>query len=188
MTDSAPGLHLGIDATNIRQGGGVTHLSQLLKAATPQTAGIDRVTVWACKETAAQLPERAWLTTRSLPWMEAGLPWRIVGQQFQLPQALAREGCDVAFFPGGTLPRRLSPRTVTMSQNMLPFEPIEAARFGRWSAMRLKLRLLRHTQSRSFTRAQGVIFLTRYAQATVTRALGGLAGATAPAARRTARA
>jgi transposase InsO family protein len=29
-------MHLGIDATNIRQGGGVTHLVQLLSAASPR--------------------------------------------------------------------------------------------------------------------------------------------------------
>lgn len=174
---AVPSLHLGIDATNIRQGGGVTHLSQLLQAADPRAAGIGRVTVWACKATAASLPERPWLTVRSSPWMESGLPRRIFGQQLQLPRAMEEEGCDVVFFPGGTLPRRCRAPTVTMSQNMLPFEPAEAARFGTWSVMRLKMRVLRHVQSQAFRRAQGVVFLTRYAQATVTRALGGLQGA-----------
>jgi len=68
---------------------------------------------------------------------------------------------------------------VTMSQNMLPFEPLEAARFGRLSAMRLKMRLLRYTQSRSFRRADGVIFLTRYAETVVSKALGGTSNPTA---------
>lgn len=172
-------LHLGIDATNIRQGGGVTHLSQLLRAADPQAHGFRKVTVWACSETAAQLPDHPWLTKRSHSWMEAGLLRRVVGQQFQLRQALLREGCDVAFFPGGTLPRGLPMRAVTMSQNMLPFEPREAACFGRYSAMRLKLRLLRRAQGRSFAAADGVIFLTRYAQTAVTGAVGDLRGLTA---------
>lgn len=176
---TVPSLHLGIDATNIRQGGGVTHLSQLLQAADPGAAGVGRITVWACKATLASLPERPWLTQRSSPWMESGLPRRILGQQLQLPRAMKAEGCDIAFFPGGTLPRRAAAPMVTMSQNMLPFEPAEAARFGQWSAMRLKMRVLRHVQSQAFGRAQGVVFLTRYAQATVTHALGGLPGAQA---------
>lgn len=111
--------------------------------------------------------------------MESGLPRRIFGQQVQLPRELEEEGCQVVFFPGGTLPRRVSSRTVTMSQNMLPFEPAEAARFGNWSAMQLKMRVLRHVQSQSLRRAHGVIFLTRYAETTVARALGGLPGARA---------
>lgn len=174
-----PGLHLGIDATNIRQGGGVTHLSQLLRAGEPAAAGIERVTVWACQSTAAALPVRPWLVRRSAPWMEAALPRRMVGQQLQLPRALREAGCHVLFSPGGTLPAWCPVPAVTMSQNMLPFEPLEAARFGRCSPMSLKMRLLRSTQSRSFRRAEGLIFLTQYAQAAVSKALGGVAGATA---------
>jgi len=173
------GLHLGIDATNIRQGGGVTHLSQLLQAGDPVAAGFNRVTVWTCQSTAAKLSERPWLMRRSAPWMEAELPWRIVGQQFQLPGELIDAGCDVLFSPGGTLPSLCSMPAVAMSQNMLPFEPLEAARFGRLSAMRLKMRLLRYTQSRSFRHADGMIFLTRYAETVVSKALGGISNSTA---------
>jgi len=168
------GLHLGVDATNIRQGGGVTHLSKLLQAGDPIAAGISRVTVLANQETAAALPVRPWLTKVSSPWMEALLPIRMLGQQFQLPRVIKAARCDVLFSPGGTLPARLPVPAVTMSQNMLPFEPIEAARFGRWSLMRLKMQLLRHSQGRSFRRADGLIFLTSYAESVVTRALGGV--------------
>ncbi len=167
------GLHLGIDATNIRQGGGITHLSQLLQAGDPIAAGISRVTVLANQATAAALPVRPWLTKVSSPWMEALLPKRILGQQFQLPREIKAAGCDVLFSPGGTLPAWSPVPAVTMSQNMLPFEPVEAARFGRLSLMRLKIWLLRHSQGRSFRRADGLIFLTRYARAAVTHALGG---------------
>ncbi|OGB28599.1 MAG: hypothetical protein A3F78_15465 [Burkholderiales bacterium RIFCSPLOWO2_12_FULL_61_40] len=172
-------MHLGIDATNIRQGGGVTHLSQLLQAGDPVAAGFNRVTVWTCQSTAETLPERSWLVKRSTPWVEAALPRRMVGQQLQLPQDLVDAGCDVLFSPGGTLPSWCSVPAVTMSQNMLPFEPLEAALFGRFSLMRLKMMLLRHTQSRSFRRADGMIFLTRYAETVVSNALGGIFNPTA---------
>lgn len=173
MAHPEPPLHLGIDATNIRQGGGVTHLSQLLAAGDPQAAGIDRVTVWAGASTLASLPVRPWLALRRPAWADAGLPRRLLGQQFQLPGALARAGCDVLFSPGGTLPARARLPMVTMSQNLLPFEPREALRFGRFSPMRFKMRLLRLSQGRSFARADGVIFLTRYAQAVVQRQVRG---------------
>lgn len=167
-------MHLGIDATNIRLGGGVTHLSQLLQAGNPIAAGISQVTVWASQSTAAALPERPWLVKVSLPWMDASLPRRLLGQQFKLPRELKAAGCDVLFSPGGTLPFWLHLPAVTMSQNMLPFEPFEAARFGRWSLMRLKMRMLRYSQSRSFRRADGLIFLTHYAETIVARVLGGI--------------
>jgi glycosyltransferase involved in cell wall biosynthesis len=168
------GLHLGIDATNIRLGGGITHLSHLLQACDPTAAGISRVTVWASQSTAAGLPERSWLVKISSPWMDASLPRRMLGQQFQLPIALKAAGCDVLFSPGGTLPAWSSMPKVAMSQNMLPFEPAEAACFGRWSLMRLKMCLLRYSQGRSFRRADGIIFLTQYAETAVSAALGGI--------------
>lgn len=165
------GLHLGIDATNIRQGGGVTHLTQLLTAGDPAVAGFSRVTVWACQATATTFPVRSWLTKQSSAWMESALPRRVLGQQFQLPRSVKNAGCDVLFSPGGTLPSWSPVPTVTMSQNMLPFEPLEALRFGRLNMMRLKMRLLRYSQSRSFNNADGLIFLTHYAETAVTRVL-----------------
>ena len=157
-------IHLGIDAVNIRQGGGLTHLSRLLQAADPTESGIETVTVWANQNTAATLPDHPWLIKRSAPWMDATLARRIAGQQLQLPREFRLAGCDVLFAPGGTLPMGCPAPAVTLSQNMLPFEPEEAARFGRWNSMRLKMQLLRYSQGRSFMRADGVIFLTQYAQ------------------------
>lgn len=86
------GLHLGIDATNIRQGGGITHLSQLLQAGDPIAEGVGRVTVLANQTTAAALPVRPWLFKVSSHWMDASLPRRMLGQQFQLPRAIKAAG------------------------------------------------------------------------------------------------
>lgn len=169
-------MHLSIDASNIRQGGGLTHLSQLLNAANPADSGISHVTVWACKATAAQLPEHAWLTKLSPPWTEAGTFGRMLGQQFLLGRDMAGHRCDVLFSPGGTVPFHTQVPVVTMSQNMLPFEPDEAMRFGRCSWMRLKMYLLRQSQSRSFKKADGLIFLTEYARKGVSRWLSKAGG------------
>jgi len=165
-------MHLAIDATNIRQGGGVTHLSQLLSAAEPGDAGIHQVTVLACSATLTQLPAKPWLTKLSPAWAEAGLFRRLLGQQLLLGQEIARRGCDALFSPGGSVPVRVQMPVVTMSQNMLPFEPEEAIRFGRWSWMRLKMWMLRQFQGRSFKKADGLIFLTQYARVGVSRWLG----------------
>ena len=175
VTMNPDGVHIGIDATNIRGGGGVTHLQEMLDAAIPESAGIGRITLWTGSATAALMPKRSWLRTRTLPWMDAGMLRRLWGQQFDLPAEVRREGCNVLFSPGGTSPTWSPVPVVTMSQNMLPFESGEAARFGRWSPMRLKMRLLRLSQGRSFRRAAGVVFLTEYARAGVSKAVGGLA-------------
>ncbi len=173
------GLHLAIDASNIRQGGGITHLSQLLQSGDPISAGFQRVTIWVNRSTSLVLPDRTWLVKMTLPWMESTLPHRLMGQQLAIPQAMKAEGCDVLLSTGGTLPFWSPVPAVTMSQNMLPFEPLEAARFGRYSLMRFKMRLLRHSQGRSFRRADGLIFLTQYAKSAVSKELACLSCPTA---------
>src|SRR5262249_2447943 len=92
--------------------------------------------------------------------LDRSLPWRLVWQWFQLPR-LAREHCDVLLSPGGNAPPGFSP-LVTMCRNMLPFEWRELLRYG-CSWMTLRLLLLRLGQGLTFRRADGVIFLTRYA-------------------------
>lgn len=165
-------MHLAIDAINIRQGGGITHLSQLLSSAIPTDSGFHHITVWTCAETAAQLPVHPWLTKLSPAWVEASMFKRILGQQFYLGREISRRGCEVLFSPGGTVPFCVEIPVVTMSQNMLPFEPEEAKRFGRWSWMRLKMWLLRQSQGRSFRKSDGLIFLTHYARKCVCQWLG----------------
>ena len=140
-------MHLGIDATNISSGGGVTHLLNLLNEADPLACGVNEVTIWTCRSTAKTLPERYWLNKQCPDWAESGIFRRALAQRFELPRLVKRMGCDVLFSPGGTLPARLRIPTVTMSQNMLPFEASEAALFGRFSLMRFKMHLIRQTKS-----------------------------------------
>ena len=56
---------VGIDATNIRAGGGVTHLAELLNAASPETHGFDKVVVWGSPQTLDRVDEQSWLVKKS---------------------------------------------------------------------------------------------------------------------------
>ena len=131
-------MHLGIDATNIRQGGGVTHLVQLLSASPPQEQDISKITVWCTLQVAQLLPKKQWLKIRSESWLVGNIFKRFFFQHFFLSLEMRRAGCEVAFFPGGTLPLISLLPAVTISQNMLPFELDKAALFGRLSLMYLK--------------------------------------------------
>jgi glycosyltransferase involved in cell wall biosynthesis len=95
---------------------------------------------------------------------------RATWQRFALSPLAHAAGCDVLFVPGGSYVGDFHP-VVTMSRNLLPFELHELARFG-WSWLTLRLLLLRLTQSRTFRRADGLIFLTRYANDVVMRTVG----------------
>lgn len=163
---------LGIDAFNLRVGGGVTHLVELLRAVEPHAHGFDLVIVWGGEATLAKIDDKDWLHKVYEPLLDRGLLHRVLWQHFRIRNLARRAGCDVLFVPGGSDASGFRPM-VTMSQNMLPFEWREMRRFG-WSLYLLKFLLLRWTQSRSFRKADGVIFLTRYARDAVLKVTGAL--------------
>jgi glycosyltransferase involved in cell wall biosynthesis len=171
------GMRLAIDASNIRIGGGVTHLVEILRAADPIAHGFEKICVWARASILDQIEDRNCLEKRSLTTREASLLGRTIWQRWTLPRILEEWGADLLWVPGGSIMPTFRP-VVTMSRNMLPFDLKELRRFGlSWVA--LKLLLLRWGQSYSFRHADGTIFLTRYAYDAVTRVTGSLTGRTA---------
>lgn len=162
-------MRLGIDASNLRTGGGITHIAELLRAAQPQEYGIRKVVLWAGQQTLQQLPWQPWLELVHEPMLDQPLPVRQYWQRTKLSR-LARQACDCLFVPGGSFSGSFRP-FITMSQNMLPFESAERQRYG-FSPMAAKMRLLQFSQSRSFRQADGVIFLTEYARSIITKATG----------------
>lgn len=170
-------LCVGIDASNLRRGGGVTHLSQLLRVADPAAHGVSRVVVWGGERTLSQLPrELPWLTTAHDPLLDGALPARLLWQRVKMPK-LVRQEADVLFVPGGSYAGRFMP-FVTMFRNMLPFDPAERSRYGlSWAICRLIM--LQRLQTATFRRAAGIIFLSAYAQSQVWRAVKNLQGRSA---------
>jgi glycosyltransferase involved in cell wall biosynthesis len=152
---------VGIDASNLRAGGGVTHLVELLRACDPRASGFSQVIVWGGHSTLSRLETHSWLEPRPLSVLDRGLIQRLLWQRFTLSKLAQAERCDVLFVPGGSYSGRFRP-IVTMSRNLLPFEWRELRRFG-CSFMTLKLCVLRLSQTRTLRRADGVIFLTDYA-------------------------
>lgn len=166
-------MRLGIDASNLRFGGGVTHLTKMLHASDPPSHGVEKVVVWAPRTTLARLEDRPWLLKRHEPTFEANYLQRALWQRNRLGREARAEKCDVLFAPGGSFATDFRP-IVTMSQNLLPFEWNELRRYG-VSRTAIRLTLLRWIQARSFRHATGVVFLTRYAQEAVCRVTGPLA-------------
>jgi glycosyltransferase involved in cell wall biosynthesis len=165
---------LGIDASNLRGGGGVTHIVEMLKAADPPAHGFSQVIVWGGRAILDKIEDRSWLVKLHVPALDRSLLHRAYWQRFKLSTFARKEGCDVLFVPGGAFAGdfRLA---VTMSRNLLPFELRELIRFG-WSWMAFKLVLLRITQIRTFRRVAGLVFLTRYARDVVKQAVKNIPG------------
>jgi glycosyltransferase involved in cell wall biosynthesis len=171
-------VRLGIEASNLRRGGGITHLREILRAADPRDFGFDEVIVWSGKATLDALPRAGgWLRLEHKPLLDRGLAQRSWWQSVELAREARRERCDVLFVPGGSYAGAFRP-FVTMSRNMLPFEPAERRRYG-LSSLGLKLAVLERVQGASMKRADGVIFLNEYARRRVTARTGTLRGKTA---------
>jgi glycosyltransferase involved in cell wall biosynthesis len=124
----------------------------------------------------AQIEDRDWLVKSPQPLLDRGLFGRIVWLRSRLPSLARAAGCDVLLVPGGSYIGGFHP-IVAMSRNMLPFEWRELRRFG-LSPTALRLLALRLVQSRTFRRADAVVFLTRYAEKEVSRVVRAVARST----------
>ena len=152
---------IAIDATNMLGGGGLTHLMELLSAADPARHGFSQIVVWGSPDTLAQLPDKPWLKKNIQgPRITRTLLRRSLWQLMRISKAARGEGCDILFIPGGSFFGRFRP-FVAMSQNMLPFERKERARYG-FSLKAIRLLLLSMTQYLTFLRADSVISLSQH--------------------------
>jgi len=168
---------VGIDTWNIRGGGGVTHLREVLRAGEPNRFGIDRVIVWGAKKILDQLPRRPWLDLVHVPMLDGPLPKRAYWQQTHLTQ-LANNSCDLLFVPGGIYLGNFRP-FVAMSHNVLPFDLTERRRWSLVSWQRFRFALLQRLQTITFRQASGVIFLSQFGRRVVQKQIGTLEGETA---------
>lgn len=165
---------LGIDASNIRRGGGITHLVEILEAANPIKHGFTKVIVWSSTNTLDKIANKPWLVKSHQPQLDKNLFHRMYWQRYKLSSIARKSNCKIVLVPGGSFVGNFEPM-VTMSRNMLPFEWIELSRYG-ISIYTLKWLVLRMIQSKTFKSADGVIFLTEYAKNSVTSITGPLNG------------
>ena len=133
-------MRLGIDASNIRSGGGIVHLQNILEKAEPKKHLINRVVVWGGDTPLENLPEQPWLELRKISYLNQQVPLRLFWQQTKLGE-LAHVCCDILFVPGGFYLGGFRPY-VSMFQNMQIFESKERHREGfrkEWVRLRFLL-------------------------------------------------
>lgn len=155
----------------------MTHLAEILRAADPAAHGFEQIVVWGGAATLERVEPRPWLMKCHQPALDAGPGRRIWWQRFELAALARYAGCDALLAPGGANSGGFQP-VVAMSRNMLPFEWRELLRY-RWTLTGLRLLLLRVTQTQTFRRSEGLIFLTRYARDTVMGVIKSVGGLTA---------
>ncbi len=159
-------MHLVIEASNIRKGGGLTHLQEVLRAADLDHFGIDKITIWGPQQTLDQIGESKRFVLRAHPWIDKGGVWTFWFRKILLDRLLD-SSVDLLWAPGGTYTGRFQPY-VTMVQNFLPFDKIERGRF-RYSSTWLRFLLLEKLQLRSFKHAKGLIHISKKCDEVINR-------------------
>jgi hypothetical protein len=153
---------IGIDGSNLRSGGAITHLSELLQVADPDQNNFSKVILWGETALLNKIEDRVWLTKIHEPLLDKNLLQRLKWQKFYSSDLARKAKCNVLFIPSGIVIGDFRP-VVTMSHNMLPFDWIEIKRYGlSWQMVRNLL--LRVIQSNSYRAADGMIFLTKFSQ------------------------
>jgi glycosyltransferase involved in cell wall biosynthesis len=169
-------LVIGIDATNLRRGGGRTHIIELMRVSGAFLHLYSKIVIWGSESTLCLIDDFPWIVKVNPIELEGNLWTRANWQRQQLSDQARKYGCSILFIPGGSYTGNFHP-VVTMSQNLLPFEFNELKRYG-LSVLALKLIILRFTQKTTFQRSDGVIFLSNYAKKTVENIAGNLSNTT----------
>lgn len=164
-TLSENGITIGIDASNLRAGGGRTHLIEFFGHLKENRCGLSRVIIWGSSQTLDLIDDFEWVVKVTNSSLNGNAIKRLFWQTFSLSNSACKYNCDLLFVPGGMFLGNFRP-FVTMSRNMLPFQTSELLRFG-FSTMTIKLLALRMLQKATFRKANGVIFLSNFARQTI---------------------
>jgi len=161
-TNVITGVSVGIDASRNLSGGAIAHIKGLINGGDPSQYGIDAVHLWAHGSLLDALPDNAWLVKHPVAASPGSILRQIAWQRFRLPAEARRLGVQVMFNTdaGSVCPFQPS---VTLSQDMLSYEPGEMRRYPWLSKARLRLEILRIVQLRRLGASSASVFLTRYA-------------------------
>ena len=150
-------MNLIIDASNIKAGGGLTHLKEVLHGDAAVKEGFKKVFLWAPDNSLEKISDKRWLEKCSHPWLNGSylttLKWKK-----KILEPFVREKKALLFIPGTG--NSQSPY-VTMCQNLLPLDSQEMNRYFP-SKDWFRLLLLNYLHIKSYQKAEGIIFLTQY--------------------------
>ena len=165
-------MKIGIDASRNRSGGSKAHLIGILTECRPEKYGINEIHVWSFRSLLDQLPNHSWLIKHNPKALEQPLIKQLRWQATKLSGEAKAAGCDILFTTDASTLCRFKPMVV-LSQDMLSYEPGVMGHFG-YGIARLRLLAILVLQNLAFRRAEGVIFLTRYAANVIQQSCGSL--------------
>lgn len=161
---------IGIDASRNRSGGTFAHMVGIISELNPSHHGISEIHVWSHKNLLNELPHRPWLIKHNPSYLEQNIFMQLFWQRFLFKKELVKNKCMLVFNTTASSIGRFTPN-VTLSQDMLPFEPGEMERY-KFGLGRLRLFLLKILYIRALKFSSAVIFLTKYASRMIQKSTG----------------
>ena len=157
------GISIGIDATNVGGGGGITHLIEILTEYDEKRyqSEINKIIIYGRDQVLEQLPNSPMFEKVSLPALNKGVIRRILFQWFSFDKELSKS-CDILLSITGDYTGSFQP-VVGMSRNMLLYERDIWSEIGNLKEV-LRFWSIYHKQKRCFNRAGGIIFISEYAR------------------------
>ena len=163
-------MRLGIDATNIGGGGGITHLKEVINAVTnnDNLYGITEIIVFSSHNVLNEIADNSILKKVSYKSLNQGLIERVKFQIFSYDKEINKY-CDILFSLTGDYIGKFKP-IIGMSQNMLLYER------DIWSDIKSPKEIMRfwlnfQKQKRCFKNSSGIIFISEYAKQYINNAL-----------------
>jgi len=156
-------MNIGIDASNIRTGGGRKHLENFIINALILDNNLKFTIV------SNQIINDSFYNMENVKCISNKLLninniTSFLSQLIYSKKYFNENKCDIVFVPGGIFLSSFRPY-ISMSQNMLPFDYEEILKFK--ILKRIKFLLIKKFQTYTFKRSEGIIFLTQYAQNTI---------------------
>lgn len=164
-------MKIAIDASNLLDGGGVTHMKELLNVF--KTHRDIHFTMMVGSRSAFESYAGDNITFEKIDSFDKNVFVRNYWMYSKSKKWLTERKIDILFNPGGGYVGKFKPY-VTMSRNMLIFQKEERALFG-FSKMYLKLKLLEFVHTYSLKRADGIIFISQFARTYISKKIKYLA-------------
>ena len=155
-------MRIAIDASNLSSGGGITHLENFLNNIDYNQKKFKEIYIWSSKNTLERIPDKHWLKKYNPNILNKNIIFRSFWQIFLSNQEFRRAQIDILFVPGGNYIGSFRPY-ITMFRNLLPFSPQIISLYKSFT-IRIKFKLLRISQLKTFRASQGLIFLTDFAE------------------------
>lgn len=158
-------MKIGIDASNIRTGGGKNHLVNFINHSLEYDKNISFVVI-SNHSILSSIKLNKRITTHTNFLLNSINLFAFISQLLFSYRYFKVNNCDLVFVPGGIFISKFRPY-ITMSQNMIPFDDQTIKKFGLLS--RIKFKLVKWFQIKTFKRSKGVIFLNNYVKNKITR-------------------